>query len=85
MITRRELAVASVATLTTLAAVAWAQAPAAPAKPLIKSAVFELDKIELRLEAANVRRPHGDARHAGVPHFDGEPRRRHASAATAGR
>jgi uncharacterized cupin superfamily protein len=43
MVTRRELTVAAVAALTTLAAVAWAQAPA---KPIVKSAVFDVNKIE---------------------------------------
>ncbi len=43
MFTRRELAIASVAVFTTLVAVAFAQTPA---KPVIKTAVFDIDKIE---------------------------------------
>jgi mannose-6-phosphate isomerase-like protein (cupin superfamily) len=42
MLTRRELVLAVVA-LTTLAAVAWAQSPV---KPVLKTSVFALDKIE---------------------------------------
>ena len=45
MITRRELAVAGLASITTLAvAVAWAQT-AAPAKQIIKSGVFDVEQL----------------------------------------
>jgi uncharacterized cupin superfamily protein len=43
MPTHRELLIASVAVLTTLVAVAFAQTPP---KPMIKSAIFDVDKIE---------------------------------------
>jgi quercetin dioxygenase-like cupin family protein len=43
MLTRRELVSVAAVALTTLAAVTWAQSPA---KAVLKTSVFELDKIE---------------------------------------
>lgn len=44
MLTRREVSIACVAVLTTLVAVAFAQTQTA--KPVVKSAIFDVDKIE---------------------------------------
>ncbi len=61
MFTRRELAIASAAALTTLAAVAWAQTPA---KPVIKSAVFDVNKIEAQTAKYGSKRQLFDGRTA---------------------